>query len=50
MSMMIPIWLNTFMVMSLKYMNIKAPVMASGTVTMMTNGSLKLSNCAARIR
>ena len=36
--------------MSLKYMNISAPVMANGTVSMMTNGSLKLSNCAAKIK
>ena len=49
-NMMIPIWLNTFMVMSLKYMNINAPAIASGTVSMMMKGSLKLSNWAAKIK
>ena len=50
MSMMIPIWLKMFIVMSPKYMKMSAPAMANGTVSMMVNGSLKLSNCAARIR
>ena len=49
-SMIIPIWLNMFIVMSPKYMNIRAPVMANGTVSIMTMGSLKLSNWAASIR
>ena len=49
-NMIIPIWLKMFMVMLLKYMKIKAPAMASGTVSMIINGSLKLSNWAARIR
>ena len=44
MSMMIPIWLKMFIVMPAKYMNIKAPAMASGTVNITTSGSLKLSN------
>ncbi len=38
------------MVIPLMYMNTNAPVRASGTVNMITNGSLKLSNWAARIR
>ena len=49
-SMMMPIWLNMFIVCPLAAMNTSAPAMASGTVSMMTSGSLKLSNCAARIR
>ena len=48
--MMMPIWLNIFIVMSPKYMNTSAPAMARGTVSMIISGSLKLSNWAARIR
>ena len=48
--MMMPIWLKMFIVWSVLHMKTSAPAMASGTVSMMTSGSLKLSNCAARIR
>jgi len=44
MSMMIPIWLKMFIVCSVLHMKTSAPAMASGTVSMMTSGSLKLSN------
>ena len=50
MSMMMPIWLKMFIVCPAPHMKTSAPAMASGTVSMMTSGSLKLSNCAARIR
>ena len=33
-----------------KNSGIKAPTIAIGTLVMMTNGSRKLSNCAARTR
>ena len=49
-SMMMPIWLKMFIVWSAPHMKTSAPAMASGTVSMITSGSLKLSNCAARIR
>ena len=48
--MIIPIWLKMFIVCPDSHMNTKAPKMASGTVNMMTKGSLKLSNCAASTR
>ena len=42
--MMMPIWLKMFIVCSVLHMKTSAPAMASGTVSMMTSGSLKLSN------
>ena len=44
MSMIIPIWLKIFIVIPPKYINISAPAMARGTVSITINGSLKLSN------
>ena len=41
---------QVFIVCPLASMNINAPQMASGTVSIMTNGSLKLSNWAASMR
>ena len=46
----IPIWLNTFKLCPNQCRLSNAPVTAIGTVSMMINGSLKLSNCAARIK
>ena len=49
-SIIMPIWLKMFIVIPPKYMNTNAPAIARGTVSIMISGSLKLSNCAARIR
>ena len=45
-----PTWVYTFKVVKPKLIKIRAPNSASGTETKMTNGSLKLSNCAARTK
>jgi hypothetical protein len=49
-SMIIPISEKIFRVIPKIQREITAPAMAMGTVSMMMNGSRKLSNWAARIR
>ena len=49
-SMTMPIWLKRFSVPPETQRPSSAPVTASGTVSMMTNGWMKLSNCAASTR
>ena len=49
-SIIIPIWLYIFIVIPNSHINSSAPKRASGTVNIITNGSLKLSNCAAITR
>ncbi len=48
--MTMPIWLNRFSVPPETASPISAPSTASGTVSMMTSGWMKLSNCAASTR
>ena len=47
---MSPIWLYTFKVLPVHFSANKAPTMDSGTDNKMTNGSTKLSNCAANTK
>ncbi len=49
-SMTMPIWLNRLSVPPLTYRPMKAPSTPSGTVSMITSGWMKLSNCAASTR
>ena len=49
-SMMQPIWLKMLMVELNRKIPSNAPVSASGTVTRITMGWMKLSNCAASTR
>ncbi len=44
------IWLKTLIDMPYSHRPTSAPITASGTVVMITNGWRKLSNCAARTR
>ena len=50
MSITIPIWLKMLIVWSKYQSETSAPASASGTVSMIVNGSRKLSNCAASTR
>ena len=50
MSMIIPICENIFNVCPKIQSDKIAPAIANGTVNMIISGSIKLSNCAARIR
>ena len=45
-----PIWLYTLSVAPVSFSASSAPVAASGTVSMMMKGEMKLSNCAASTR
>jgi hypothetical protein len=49
-SITVPIWLNIFQVWSNSHKENKAPATAIGTVKIIINGSMKLSNCAASIK
>jgi hypothetical protein len=50
MSIIMPIWEKMFNVRFRYQREMTAPQSARGTVTMIIIGSIKLSNCAARIR
>ena len=47
---MVPIWLNIFQDCPNNHNENSAPATAIGTVKMIINGSIKLSNCAASIK
>ena len=49
-SMTMPIWLNRLRVLPVTARPISAPSTPSGTVSMITSGWMKLSNCAASTR
>ncbi|MNE36670.1 hypothetical protein D3C80_1304890 [compost metagenome] len=49
-NMMVPIWLKIFQVCPKSQSENKAPATAIGTVKIIINGSIKLSNCAAKIK
>ena len=49
-SITMPIWLNRLSVPPVSHRPISAPSTPSGTVSMITNGWMKLSNCAASTR
>ncbi|MNR09078.1 hypothetical protein D3C85_1252670 [compost metagenome] len=50
MSIMVPIWLKIFQLWPHNQSDKNAPATAIGTVKMIIIGSLKLSNCAERIK